>query len=460
LPATSGSGTTNILFNYDANVGPTRTGTIAINGKTVQIMQAGVGYVQAPGPLTTLVSTGLAQPWGVAVDPVGNVIISDTSHSAIKQWSPILNTVSSLTTTGLASPEGIALDAVGNIYVADNSIRAIKKRRASDGALLTAADDWPYTPSGVAVDAATNVYWSGQADDAVKQLLAANGSISTVVGTNLNGAYGIAVDVASAIYIADTFNHAIKKWNPVSSSLTTLGTNGIGNPWDVTVDGSGNVYVANGLSNNIVRWNAASGKINTVVPGGLLSLPTGVSVDSAQNIFISDFGANTVFELPYAFVDASTRFEPATAGGDSLPVILPAGQSLQPPFAPTVSDPWLAITNITGGVISFSFTANPSTSARAAFITVLGQNVFVNQAGVILPTDISVFNLLTNGVFHLGLTNGTRGGIYSVLFTTNVLIPMTNWAVIGTATNNGFGLWEFTDTSASNDARFYRIRSP
>ena len=60
----------------------------------------------------------------------------------------------------------------------------------------------------------------------------------------------------------------------------------------------------------------------------------------------------------------------------------------------------------------------------------------------------------------LGFTNGLRAQIYSVLFSTNLSVPTTNWTVIGTATNNGFGVWQFTDNSASNATRFYRIRSP
>ena len=459
LPASSGTGTTNILFTFDANLGVTRTGTITINGQVVTITQAGSTYVQAPGPLTSLVSTGLAQPWGVAVDSSGNVIFSDTSHSAVKMWTPGINSVSSLITNGLSSPESVAVDAAGNIYVADFSIRAIKKRRASDGVLTTVVDDWPNSISGVALDSATNVYWSGPSTDSVKKWTASNGSVSTLVSTNLNGAYGLAVDVAGRVFIADTLNHSIKRWNPVTSSLTTVGTNGISTPWNVAVDGSGNLYVANGGNNNIVKWVAASGTFVTLVATGL-NTPTGVSVDDDQNVYVADFGNNAIKELPRVFVDASAKSEPATAGTNSLSVILPPGQSLQPPFAPTVNAAWLNIISATNGVVTYSYEANTNTSARAAFITLFGQNILVQQAGIVLPPVITEFTMLTNGVFQVGFSNGQRGEEYSVLFSTNVTTPITNWTVIGIATNNGLGVWQFTDDSASNNTRFYRIRSP
>jgi FtsP/CotA-like multicopper oxidase with cupredoxin domain/sugar lactone lactonase YvrE len=460
LPSTTGSGTTNLLFTYDVNPSFTRTGSISINSRIVRVTQAGSTYVQAPGPFTTLVSTGLLTPWGVGVDGLGNVIISDTSHSAIKKWTPASNVTAPLTTTGLVSPESIALDAAGNIYIADASLRAIKQRRASDGVLLTLVDDWPYSTTGVAVDLATNVYWSGPTDDSVKKRLAADGSVSTLIATNLNGAYGLAVDVAGNLFIADTINHAVKKWNPVTSSLTTLTTSNIGSPWNVAVDGSGNVYVANGISNNIVKWTAASGKMSTLVPSGVLNLPTGITVDAAQNIYVADFNAYSIHELPYAFVDPSPRSVPFTAGSDALPPVVPANQNLAAPFAPTVSAPWLNITNVSGGVVSFNYGANTNLAARSAFITLLGQNVFVLQDGAPPVPVFTGIGVLTNGVFQLSFTNGIRGGVYSVLFSTNLLVPLTNWPVIGTATNNGAGVWQFTDLGASNATRFYRIRSP
>lgn len=459
LPVAAGAGSDNILFTYDANAGATRTGKLTINGKIVVITQAGSTYVQTPGPLTSLVSTGLAQPWGVSADLLGDVIFSDASHNAVKQWTPVINSVSPLITNGLGVPYGVAVDAGGNVYVADFTLQAIMKRRASDGVLVTLVDDAPATPAGVAVDIFTNVYWTGPADDAVKKWSAVSSNVATLVATNLKNPYGVDVDVAGGVYIGDTFNHSIKKWDPVAGSLTTLATNGAINPRDVAVDGSGNVYAADSGGNSIVKWVAANGNLVTFAGPGL-NTPTGVSVDKNQNVYIADFGNNAIREIPYAFVDASTQFEPFTAGSDSLAVVLPANQNLTAPFAPFVSDPWLNITGVAAGVISFNFAANTNLSARNAFITVLGQNVFVVQDGqppIPVFTDI---DMLTNGVFQLSFTNGVRAGIYSVLFSTNLMTPTISWTVIGTATNNGSGLWQFTDTSASNVARFYRIRSP
>ena len=74
----SGTGNAVVVFTYDAFTGTgTRTGTLTIAGLTVTVTQAGTNYI-GPGPVTTLVSSGLDEPEGVAVDGSGNVYIADT----------------------------------------------------------------------------------------------------------------------------------------------------------------------------------------------------------------------------------------------------------------------------------------------------------------------------------------------------------------------------------------------
>jgi hypothetical protein len=48
----SGTGSTNVIFSFDANPGATRTGTLTIADQTLTVTQAGSTYVAARSPTT------------------------------------------------------------------------------------------------------------------------------------------------------------------------------------------------------------------------------------------------------------------------------------------------------------------------------------------------------------------------------------------------------------------------
>ena len=152
-----GTGSTTVVFSYDANPGATRSAALTIGGQTLTVTQAGSTYVAA-GTLTALVSSGLRFPDGVAVDGAGNVYIADSYHSAIKEWTPDNNTVSTLVPSGLDSPKLLAVDGAGNVYIADTYNYAIKEWIAAGNTVTTLVSSGLADPNGVAVDGAGNVY--------------------------------------------------------------------------------------------------------------------------------------------------------------------------------------------------------------------------------------------------------------------------------------------------------------
>ena len=206
---------------------------------------------------------------------------------------------------------------------------------------------------------------------------------------------------------------------------------------------------------------AADGELNTLVspPPFVLYHARGVAVDGTGNVYIADYGDNAVKELPYAFVDPTPKLEGLAAGSDALPAVLPTTANLLPPFAPTSDQSWLTITGITNGVVSFSFTANTG-PARTANITLLGQSIPITQGVIGTPPTLSGAKMLSNGVLQFAFTN-TPGASFTVLSTTNLSLPFTNWTVVGPATNTAPGQFQFTSPPMTNDPqRFYGVRSP
>ncbi len=369
----SGTGSMIVTFTFDANPGPTRTGTLTIGGQTLTLSQAGANYVAA-NTLSTNVS-GIYAPYGIAVDGGGSVYFVDYTHYALRKWA-VDGTLTTLIATNLYQPWGVALGGSGVAYIADSKNNAIKKLGA-DGNLTTLVSTNLNLPYGVALDGGGNVYIADTGNNAIKKWTVASNSLTTLV-SGFNRPYGVAVDVAGNLYIADTWNNVVKKWAVADGSLTTL-VSGLSHPGGVAVDGSGNVYIADSLHNTIKKWSAAGSNVTTVVSTGL-SNPQSVALDPAGNLYISDTGNSMVKEWPRAFVDPASKVESAAAGSDVLPEVLPVSANLLAPFNPVSDQPWLSVTGITNGVVSLQFTA--SITNRSAHVILLGQTISLTQNGV------------------------------------------------------------------------------
>jgi hypothetical protein len=149
---------------------------------------AGNGTAGYSGDGGAATSAELNYPWGVTVDPMGDIYISDLSNNRIRIVSAstgIITTVAGNGTAGYAGdggvatgaelndPWAVAVDSSGNIYIADGPNYRIRIVTAStgnittfagngikgfsgDGGAATSAD--LYDPTGVKTDSFGNVY--------------------------------------------------------------------------------------------------------------------------------------------------------------------------------------------------------------------------------------------------------------------------------------------------------------
>jgi uncharacterized protein (TIGR03437 family) len=301
-------------------------------------------------------SAQLNNPYGVAVDPAGNLYVADTFNNRVRKVSNrVITTVAGDGTVGfsgdngpatsaqLADPWSVAVDSAGNLYIADYGNNRIRK--VSNGVIATVAgngtrgslgDNGPatsaqfYGPAGLAVDSLGNLYIADYGNNRIRKV--SNGVIATVAGGGAslgdNGPatsaqlalpYGIAVDSGGNLYVADWGNNRIRKVsNGVITTVAGNGTRGfsgdnglataaqLANPQGIAVDSAGNLYIAD-FGNASIR-KVSDGIITTVAGNGTpgfsgdngpatsaqLYLPYGVAVDSAGNLYIGDSGNNRV----------------------------------------------------------------------------------------------------------------------------------------------------------------------
>jgi len=278
-------------------------------------------------PGSTRVNTlgsGVSLPLGVAVDGSGNIFVSDSGNSAVKEFLAAggyttVNTVGS----GFVHPVDIAVDGSGNVFVADNYACCGVKEIVAVGGVVSGASTVNvvgsgfHNPSGVAVDAAGNVFVSDTNNELVKEIVAGTGGAASGTVTSastiktLPGSYyipaGLAVDGSGNLFVADDYNNAVKEIL-AAGNYTTVDTIGSGfnHPSDVAVDASGNVYVSDSNNNSVKEilagtGGAASGTVtssSTVITlNSGFSLPNGVALDSNGNIVVADQGNNAVKQI-------------------------------------------------------------------------------------------------------------------------------------------------------------------
>jgi hypothetical protein len=266
------------------------------------------GYTGDGGPAT---SAELSYDFGVTKDSLGNVYIADTYNCLVRK----VNAAGTISTfAGL---------------VVAGSVRC---GYSGDGGSATAAE--LYHPWGMGVDSKNAVYITDAAEHVVRKVAA--GTITTIAGIGglagysgdggpatsalLYGPQGVAVDPAGNVFIADYNNCRIREISAATGIINTVaGTgnctftgdglaiaNGIGYPQGIAVDANDNLFISD--YNERVRWVSPNGIMTTIAGTGAagysgdggaataatLYEPTGVALDSAGNVLVSDYNNGRV----------------------------------------------------------------------------------------------------------------------------------------------------------------------
>jgi len=308
------------------------TSVLVVNGTTL-----GMNLDQFQCLGTNSLGSAVSSPSDVlTVNPVGVTTLAG--------WPQAWGTANG---TGWAArfefPGSIREDTGGNLYVADangNTIRKVTQAGvvttfagtpgvagSADGAAASAQFS---SPSGVAIDGSGNVYVADDGNATIRKITAA-GVVSTLAGSagstghvdavgsaaRFTDPQDLALDAAGNLYVADGTGNRIRKVASDGTVSTFAGTgtrgatNGAGtsatfnDPVGVAVDSSGNVYVAENGGDRIRKITAAavvSTYAGTGTPGSAdgpaasaqFSGPSGVSVDTAGNLYVSDTGNDTI----------------------------------------------------------------------------------------------------------------------------------------------------------------------
>ena len=447
-------------------------------------------------------------PTGVAVDAGGNVYVADNQSELIRRITPegVVTTIAgggyvsieqdgTGTAARFETPYGIAVDPAGNVYVSDMQACTIRKidptglvtTLAGTAGNVGSADgtgpaaSFSY-PAGIAADAAGNVYVADEGNSTIRKVTPA-GVVTTIGGLagkegSADGTgsaasfyipYDVAVDGAGNLYVADSFTGIVRKGTfvatvaitsqPSPSTETAAGTSftvaAAGTPaptyqWEASTDG-GATWTKLSDGGGITGSTTA-----TLSIGAAAMVSTGeqfeVSVTNVTGTVTSTPAVLTVAPSPsLRLVNISTRAQVGTGADLLIPGFVIAGSgaetlliradgpTLQQFGVPGVlAQPSLSVFNSAGTAIAAN--TGWSTNSNPAFIASTAASVGAFQVAsgsadcaLIVTLPAGAYTVQVSGA---GNTTGVAlAEIYEVSSTGTRLINVSTRTQVGTGGN-------------------------
>ena len=253
---------------YEISYQPTIKGRhqlhIKVEGQHIRGSPSSVAVKSPVEKLGTPILTlgGVSQPWGVAINKRGEVVVAEGGGNCVSVFSPNGKKLRSFGRKGSGQgqfhwPCGVTVDGEGNILVADTSNNRIQKFTAEGQFLTAAVGNGPllFSPTDIAFNTINNKVYVVDNENHHIQVLNSDLTFSSTFGKYGNGKgqfvdpWGIACDSTGKVYVADTANHRIQVFTAEGKFIMTFGRRGqsrgeLARPHYVAVDTSGMVYVS------------------------------------------------------------------------------------------------------------------------------------------------------------------------------------------------------------------------
>jgi streptogramin lyase len=458
-----------------------------------KVTQGGVVTTIAgtPGVVGNANGTGPAaqfdDPVAVAVDPAGNLYVSEQQNQTIRKITPagVVTTLAgtagatgSTNGTGSAArfdlPAGIAIDSNGNIFVADATNAEIREITPA-GVVTTIAGSPQQTgstdgtgaaarfffPVGLTIDANNNLYVADDDNDTIREVTEA-GVVTTLGGTPgqfgstngtgasalFNGPEGIAVDGSGNLYVGDTFNYTIRKGTlsgapqieaqpteqfvsaggSATFTVTAAGSSSLSYQWNLN---GAAISGATGSSYTVTNAQASNAGSYTVT----VTDSDGSITSAAANLSVSS-GATSA-----RLTNISTRAQVGTGGNILIPGLYISGSGTETLLI-RADGPALTQYNVSGVLAQPTLSVYNSAGTLVASNTGWGTNTNASQI-VSVSAQVGAFPLTAGSADSALIANLPAGG-YTV-------------QISGVNNTTGVALAEVYEVSSSGTARLANI---
>lgn len=259
------------------------------------------------------VSGAMRAPSAVAVDPAGNLLVSDSGNDRIEKLDSTgvqLSVWGGIGAGRLRAPRGLTIDGRGHIFVVDAGNSRILELSPTGRLLQT----WPWKfpqsrPTMLQIDRQNRVYLLDVGHYCIYLLMGSDNLPYWCPASESEYASGFAFDAHGALYVTTVTGMVIKPstlgeaahpspvlWRvPGSAHRTDILLEGI------VVDHHGSIVVADGTHDRIWKLSPAGKQIavwggSGAQPGQYRS-PHGLALDDHGNIVVADTGNNRIVRL-------------------------------------------------------------------------------------------------------------------------------------------------------------------
>jgi sugar lactone lactonase YvrE len=296
---------------------------------------AGTGHPGFSGDGGPAVRAVLNQPFDLVYNAAGDLYFADTGNHRVRRIDAGTGVVTTIagdgqkgfsgdggpaTSARMDEPYGLAIDPRGNLYFADRLNRRIRRVDSRTGAITTVAGDGSNASSGdggpgvkagivepndVALDGRGRLAIADVSGHRVRVLDLSTGVISTLAGdgrgrhagdggpakdASVNGPRAIRFTPAGALLILERNGNTLRSVSAADGTITTIAGNGkqgykgdggpakdasFDGPKELDVDAHGNILIVDTENNAVRRIDAKTGVVSTVADG--LDRPHGVA---------------------------------------------------------------------------------------------------------------------------------------------------------------------------------------
>ncbi|HXP87260.1 MAG TPA: IPT/TIG domain-containing protein [Bryobacteraceae bacterium] len=455
---------------YIADPGNNRIRKLAPNGIITTVAGNGnANYSGDGGPAT---SAALNYAEDAVLDVSGNIYIADSANNVVRKVA-INGTITTVAGNGvgagtqvgaysgdggpatkasLSNPVSLAVDPSGNIFISDQANNVVRKvdtsgiitTFAGTGAFGFTGDGGPAVraqfgfPAGVALDAANNLYVDDVNNNRIRVVLS-DGTIQTVAGDGaagfggdggpatsgaLNNPRSVAVGTFGDIYVADFANSRVRKLTP---GATTVGqtTNAFGN---IRVMAANTWVIIKGENlappGDSRTWQS-SDFVNNQLPTALDGVSVSMNGLKAYVYYISPQQVNVL--APPSLQPGLVQIQVTNNGKTSAPAFIVV-QPISPTFFEFNGGPYVTAVHSNGSLLGpATLYPGSSTPAQAGETILLFANGFgptsatvtggsLQQSGTLPSTPVVTIGGIPATVTFAGLISP---GLYQF----NVVVP-------------------------------------